>query len=806
MKPMRFVQLLAVVLAMLLLVSCGNSIPDTQHSTSSTPTIDSTPAITSCSHHFVSVPEQAPTCTTDGFTAHEVCTLCYETTEYSILPGGHDYVTVPGKPATEMTAGYTEYRECSRCHETVGYTVLAATHKHSLTEHAEGETNPLFFHCPCGFSVVSELRSRPLIDQLTDTQYENFLLLYNMFKNREQSCTFTTSLTQAELTTFYYLLQSQCPELFLIEYENSSFALGSYGAVWNPDCISDARYEEVCQIMIQTMIEWDSCCAGLNEIETMQYIIRWLNENTTYSSIGTRVRSLYGGIIDREIACVGYSQIFAWAMAHFEIPCMSVNGYVPSRNDGHMWNLVKLDGNWYQVDPGWGRVDFNGTHYTHYAYLNVTDTELGVGSGRVYDSCYAECGLKIPACTSSDKNFARMDGSYLSSASGAASLFEAKLKNAIDKKEDVFTIVCSNASVMNALYSYAQNAGDVVNKHGIELCWIVPNHNDTTQLYFVSFLLARPNGTELSLEAPELTEGVGYKLALRQNKNGQTIFFSGNVTGKYLSTVADPSRATDVFYKQVEGGFRLWFMDGYMKKYVDVFVNDDGTVQAGISLFPTAVFNIDQATGAIIATLNGSTYWLGTYNNYSTIGASSVNYITGSNASNLHVSQFPAQLVTLGGVEPVKMNEPPIPVGTGTAYKLVMDQNNLGKKLYFEGWRTRNFPASTTIREKSPNIYLEASGDGYQLYYLWGDNKMYINVQGFGASGVSIQLQPTPGAPFRYNEELGIYTVEMYGEEYYIGCYGQYDTFSISHIRYITGTNAEKVGVTQFPAYLEPVD
>ena len=131
-----------------------------------------------------------------------------------------------------------------------------------------------------------------------------------------------------------------------------------------------------------------------------------------------------------------------------------------------------------------------------------------------------------------------------------------------------------------------------------------------------------------------------------------------------------------------------------------------------------------------------------------------------------------------------------------------MEQKNLGKKLYFQGWRTRNFPASTTEREKSPSIYLEAVDGGYQLYYLWGENKMYLNAQGYGTNGVSLQLQPTPGAPFRYNESLGLYTVELYGKEYFIGTYSTYDNFSLNDIAYVTGENADNVGVTQFPAYL----
>lgn len=808
MKKMRIIQILSVILIMLFVTACNNPATDAPAASETEKAGENleNKEDTACDHNFIDMEGKAATCEEDGYSDYKVCMLCGEKKDYSIIPGGHDYVTVPEKPATATSEGHTEYRECSKCQSRDGYEILEITHTHSLTEHADGETNPLFFTCKCGFSVVTELRSRPLIDQLTDTQYENFSRLYNMFKNRESSCTFTESIDQAEVDTFYYLLQGQCPELFLLVYENSRFSLSSHGASWNPDCMSEERYSEVCDIMIETMIRWDADCTDLDDVEKIKYMVDWLNKNTVYSSIGTRVRSLYGGIIDREIACVGYSQIFAWALSHFDIPCASVSGFVPLRNDGHMWNLVKLDGEWYQVDPGWGTVEFNGTLNTHYAYVNVTDEALGVGSGRVYYDSYAECGISIPKCTATAKNVARLEGYFLSSSSSNAEMFESMIKSTLDNGGDTFTVVCGSKAIMDSFYSYVKNAVNTAGKYGVKTYWTSSTHDETTGTYFVSVMLARPNFSEIKLTNPNFEEGVGYKLAISQKSNAQTVFFSGGVTGKYLSTTADPSRATDVFYKKVDGGFRIWFMDGSMKKYVDISVGESGTVQAGISVFPTAVYNVDSETGAIVASVDGTKYWLGTYNNYSTVGASKISYITGTNSKDLRATQFPAELVVIEGTEPLKMSEPPIAVGEGQAYKLVMDQKSLGKKLYFQGWRTRNFPASTTDPEKSPLVFLESDGDGYQLYYLWGDNKMYINVQGFGADGVSIQLQNVPGAPFKYNETLDIYTVEMYGEEYYIGCYGDYDNFSISNISYITGENAEKIGVSQFPAYLEKVN
>jgi len=723
----------------------------------------------------------------------------------------HEYVIVPEKPATEFETGHSEYKECSVCGNVEGYEVLEATHRHKLTEAAEGEKNPLFYSCKCGFSVISDLRSRPLIDQLSEEQYGEFLKLYNMFKNRESSCELKISVEEYKL--FYNLIQGQCPEIFLLEYQNAAptfyytdvnGVVGEGRVEWNPDCMSQEKYTSACDIMAETFIEWEKACRDLPDAEKIRYMVEWMVENTEFETIGTNVRSLYGGIIERKIACVGYAQILSWTMNNFGVPCISVAGL--AGDEGHMWNLVKLDGEWYQVDAGWNYVNVNGTNYSHNGYVNVSDKELMIGTARTYYDFYENCGVRLPTCTATEQNIARLSGYFVEVSNGAGAAFDAAVAQACERGDDIFTLVCNSQNVQNAILSYAQGAEKVLKSNGIKRTWIVSGHDDRTNIYFVSVLMSRPNRDEFSVTSADKQESIGYKLAIEQNENGQTVFFSGKTTDKYLSTVADPDRATDVFYKEVDGGFRLWFMDGFLKKYVDIAISEDGKAYATASLTPTAIFRIDGATGAIVADIGGETYWLGTYNEHSTIGANKIGYISGGNEGKIGVSQFPARLVSIDGREPVLMNEPPIPKGEGSAYKLVMEQKKLGKTLYFQGWRTRNFPASTMDREASPNIYLEEVDGGYQLYYLWGENKMYINVQGFEGKGVSVQLRDEPGEAFTYNETLGLYTVNMYGTDYYLGCYGEYDNFSLNDIKYITGENAYQIGVTQFPAYLVKVD
>ena len=75
-----------------------------------------------------------------------------------------------------------------------------------------------------------------------------------------------------------------------------------------------------------------------------------------------------------------------------------------------MWNLVKVDDQWYHVDPTW----IDNESIPAYQYLNVTDQEIS--RDHTISSEYAELtekelkngavfNLQLPACTSEEANY-----------------------------------------------------------------------------------------------------------------------------------------------------------------------------------------------------------------------------------------------------------------------------------------------------------------------------------------------------------------------------------------------------------------
>jgi len=134
--------------------------------------------------------------------------------------------------------------------------------------------------------------------------------------------------------------------------------------------------------------------------------------------------------------------------------------------------------------------------------------------------------------------------------------------------------------------------------------------------------------------------GTAYKFGLLQNNVGKTLYFAGTTANypRFFTTTEDLSAATDVYVEEVTGGYRLYFMDGETKTYIDIAVS--GTyINAGFTTEPSAVYTMDATYKTLVANVGGTDHYLGTYNDFETIGASKLSFAATS---------FPANLLQVG--------------------------------------------------------------------------------------------------------------------------------------------------------------
>ena len=149
-----------------------------------------------------------------------------------------------------------------------------------------------------------------------------------------------------------------------------------------------------------------------------------------------------------------------------------------------------------------------------------------------------------------------------------------------------------------------------------------------------------------------------------------------------------------------------------------------------------------------------------------------------------------------GGIEVVKE------VKTDTPFKFGLVQGNLEKTLFFAGAMSGNYLATTEDAMAAEDVYVEAVEGGYRLYFFAGETKTYIDLHEYKEGKAGIRLTTEPTATFVWNEELHLFTTNVAGEDRYLGTYNTFNTISASATSYITGDNAAKIGVSQFPAQL----
>ena len=290
--------------------------------------------------------------------------------------------------------------------------------------------------------------------------------------------------------------------------------------------------------------------------------------------------------------------------------------------------------------------------------------------------------------------------------------------------------------------------------------------------------------------------GTSAKFFLTQAELGKTLFFTGAMDGNYLATTEDPTKAPNVTVEEVEGGFRLFFMDGETKTYIDIHEYAEGKAGVRLTAEPTATFVWNEECGVFTAEVAGAPRYLGTYNTYNTMSASDVKYIAGENVSKIGVSQFPAGFGTVAYNFTAAEGQP-----VAGTYKFALNQAELGQTLFFAGSMSGNYLATTTDGGAAADVTIEEVEGGFRFYFMDGETKTYIDVHEYQEGKAGVRLTAEPTATFVWNEECGVFTAEVAGAERYLGTYNTYNTMSASEIKYIAGENLAKIGVSQFPAY-----
>ena len=129
--------------------------------------------------------------------------------------------------------------------------------------------------------------------------------------------------------------------------------------------------------------------AGLDAYATELYLHDQLVAATEYDfDYRTNAFNAYGALVDGSAVCEGYARAMQLLLHRAGLECLLVNGKLD--DEGHMWNIVKVDGQWYHLDPTLNDSDNRRSH----AYFNLTD--LAISADHTIDRQLTSDASEIP--------------------------------------------------------------------------------------------------------------------------------------------------------------------------------------------------------------------------------------------------------------------------------------------------------------------------------------------------------------------------------------------------------------------------
>lgn len=181
----------------------------------------------------------------------------------------------------------------------------------------------------------------------------------------------------------------------------------------------------------------------LSDYDKLKFFHDYILRFCSYSVNAPNPYSAYGCLVDGKAVCEGYSKAFAMLCQSSGIPCINVIGNAndgSSKTEAHMWNMVKLDGNWYHIDVTWDDPKgIFGSDYLKYDYFNVSD-EMIKSDHQATKNMY----MNYPVANSIRQNYYVKQGLFLKDNADSKAFISNTIKKSLDSSDRYVRFRCQS--------------------------------------------------------------------------------------------------------------------------------------------------------------------------------------------------------------------------------------------------------------------------------------------------------------------------------------------------------------------------
>lgn len=267
-------------------------------------------------------------------------------------------------------------------------------------------------------TLLEESGEKYTFSQLTEENQHLYAEILYALKGRKEDFTLTTTKTEDIAEVFQCVLNDH-PELFFAEgYMFTQFTKGdeiveikfSGTYTMEPEQIAGMR------ILIDNYV--DTFLAGMplgmSEYEKVKYVYEYLISHTEYDLNANYNQTICSVFIDGRSVCQGYAKAMQYLLDIIGMNSTLVIGTV-NNGEGHAWNLVRVEGNYYYVDATWGDASYQTEGEDtigqkpgiNYDFLCVTTEQL-------MRTHQIDNVVPMPVCVNTECNYYIRENCYVS--------------------------------------------------------------------------------------------------------------------------------------------------------------------------------------------------------------------------------------------------------------------------------------------------------------------------------------------------------------------------------------------------------
>ena len=260
----------------------------------------------------------------------------------------------------------------------------------------------------------------PYYAMLDETCKDAYSQIYEQLAKGNQKFEITVELNTDQLTSAIDAILYDHPELFWLD--------NTYGYSYEPDTGSIKElsfnffdFADTPEKLAAAQAEFNNTvdtiiAQALNYptfIERELFIHDYICQNTEYDVTVPYHQSAYSALVLHKSVCAGYTRSFQYLMQKLGATCYCVTGKTEGisgevvgatdASGSHSWNMVLIDGQYYNVDCLWDDTASETYGSPIYPFFNVPDESL------VYHA-RTNMAVRLPACTATDYKYSNQFG------------------------------------------------------------------------------------------------------------------------------------------------------------------------------------------------------------------------------------------------------------------------------------------------------------------------------------------------------------------------------------------------------------